>query len=495
MKRIGIIINLFIVSITYSENLYVDNQAGGLNNGTSWQNAWESFTDINWATIIPGDTIYISGGSSSKTYNETLQIGTSGINGSQIVIKTGQISGHNGIVVIDAQDVRNNCVYLRNYVTLDGEVNGNISILCENSVQNGIVTQRNSRGIITRYVEVKDCGNSSRMNGIEYIGSQGCVVEYCFVHGSYQDGVKFTSASGTWGSNVIRFSRVYDNHDDGVSGEDGIDIHDNIIHYQGITQATGHPDGIQTMGNYIRIWNNEIYDNETQGVILSFNRISSGHVRIYNNIFYQTAESSSIARYARGINVRSTAVANIIEDVIIANNIFVDFNFSGVEVSPNPATNISTSNPIRIYNNIFYNLYLIGGNLKYAIVCEGGAPYNPDNLLIDYNLLRDGSNGGSLIMWKGTTYTNEQFHSAGLGQSNGQISGDPSFLLYSQYGNNDYHLMSGSSAIDAGITLDTYFTMDKDGNLRSAIWDLGPYEYTGVSNTPPIPPKNLRVKP
>jgi len=53
---------------TYQANAtdwYVDNTASGANTGTSWTDAWQSFTDISWGSIAPGDTVYISGGTSN----------------------------------------------------------------------------------------------------------------------------------------------------------------------------------------------------------------------------------------------------------------------------------------------------------------------------------------------------------------------------------------------------------------------------------------------
>ncbi len=51
----------------------------------------------------------------------------------------------------------------------------------------------------------------------------------------------------------------------------------------------------------------------------------------------------------------------------------------------------------------------------------------------------------------------------------------------------DYHLNSASPAINAGLSMASFFTTDKDGISRpqAGAWDIGAYEYTGTVSTPP----------
>jgi hypothetical protein len=92
---------------TYSSNYYVDKNAFGRNNGMSWANAWQSFSDIKWNLIQPGDTIYISGGKDSTIYYETLTPKCRGTEQDRITVIAGKYApkptGHSGRVIIDGQ--------------------------------------------------------------------------------------------------------------------------------------------------------------------------------------------------------------------------------------------------------------------------------------------------------------------------------------------------------------------------------------------------------
>ena len=93
---------------TVSFNTYVYKNASGLNNGSSWTDAYEKFSDIDWNFILPGDTVLISGGVDSTVYTSAegnedengrsiiLLVKRAGTSGNQIVIRPGLSAGHDG---------------------------------------------------------------------------------------------------------------------------------------------------------------------------------------------------------------------------------------------------------------------------------------------------------------------------------------------------------------------------------------------------------------
>ena len=112
-----IVFGLFYCNIIYATPHYVDKNAAGLNNGTSWTNAWKSFSVINWGSIQPGDIVYISGGTDSLQYNEVLTVGANGTAANPITIIAGKYSpsssGYSGRVIIDGGGVRDQSIQIR----------------------------------------------------------------------------------------------------------------------------------------------------------------------------------------------------------------------------------------------------------------------------------------------------------------------------------------------------------------------------------------------
>jgi len=102
---------LFLSTLTYATDHYVDANASGQNNGTNWNDAWESFSSINWGSVNPGDVVYVSGGTDSTVYGN-LSIGASGTEGNPITIRNSYETGHNGRVIIDYRgNSSQNCIH------------------------------------------------------------------------------------------------------------------------------------------------------------------------------------------------------------------------------------------------------------------------------------------------------------------------------------------------------------------------------------------------
>ena len=100
MYKFIVIIFLSWLSLSWAQNHYVDKNANGNNNGTSWNNAWESIGAIEWSSIQPGDVIYISGGTDSTVYNEQLAPQANGTATYPVTIRNSYDAGHNGRVIL-----------------------------------------------------------------------------------------------------------------------------------------------------------------------------------------------------------------------------------------------------------------------------------------------------------------------------------------------------------------------------------------------------------
>ena len=93
-KSVTIYLLLSILNVVYATNYYLDKNATGLNNGTSWANAWKSTSYIDWAKFQGGDTLFISGG----VYPQWTISGKTSTNGYRYIVGAYQ-SGHNNEVI------------------------------------------------------------------------------------------------------------------------------------------------------------------------------------------------------------------------------------------------------------------------------------------------------------------------------------------------------------------------------------------------------------
>jgi hypothetical protein len=276
-------------------NFYVDSGVSSSGNGTSWSNAWKNFSNINWNSIEPGDTIYISGGSSSKTYRETLEIEKSGTSGNPITITRGVDQGHDGTPIIDGQQSRSAGVLSdgRNHVRIK-----NLSI--RNHSVNGIRIRNTNAGLIVEGNEVM-CGNGSGSpRGIDVRNSSNFIVRGNTVTAPYStpgqtDGIYIQANGSGWviEDNFVMISNTQDNgHSDGLQlydNQSGI-IRGNI--FIGPTQGGhNHPFliGAQNAGSVLQFYNN-VGVNRGAGNSMFLNdsgNPGTGQMVIYNNTFYR----------------------------------------------------------------------------------------------------------------------------------------------------------------------------------------------------------------
>jgi hypothetical protein len=442
---------------------YVDNAASAGGTGTSWRNAWNSFAAIRWGSggVSAGDTLYISGGSSTKTYRERLEVPIAGTASKPITIRVGRDSGHDGLVVFEGSGKISIGILVNDYVRIEGRsASGGIGLKIRNMTQKGISANHQDAvsGVRISYVEIENCGTRSSglkkpgyAHGIHIINAEDTEISYTHIYGSFKDGINLGGSKGTWGSNRVHHNHIHDNGDDGITGAYGMDVYDNLIHDQSNMEA-GHPDGVQILGNYTRIYNNTIYNCANAQIFWDSlaNGADAAHARIYNNLVYAT--DPGIGNYFRGIAIKAEKNTTGLSDLVIANNTVVDQGYFGIGIAANKRrmTNVT------VVNNIVYNS---GINSSYGITLYDYS--TASDITVDYNLVHAGPSGDGQLRFGGAF---RQAH---------PVTGEPSFLRYRQWAaNNDFRLSSSSPAVGAGTEMRSLFSTDMTG-LRRSRWDLG----------------------
>ena len=340
LKRLpSILILCALIGITipvFGTNHYVDKNANGNNNGTSWANAWESFGAINWSSVSPGDIIYLSGGNDSTIYKETLSIEKSGISGNRVVIAASSEAGHNGKVIIDGEGIRSNTIEInsKNYVTVSG-------FIVKRAVD-GAVDVRYSDHVIIEFCKVTVTGRA----GVYLRQNTNTQVRNCnIVTGSYVN----SQTDGIYSQ--LNTNNIYNNNHIVVNN----------------SEPTGHDDCIQSyQDNNLTVHSNYLEQNNTktsnaQGVYAT--TPSGGIFKFYNNVLNMTLAKSN------GLTFRRLTGTGTVE--MIGNTVYGVNSYTLIQTTETP-------DPI-IKNNVIYSKSAAFGA---RILNWNG---NPNN--IDYNLI------------------------------------------------------------------------------------------------------------
>ena len=506
-----------------ASNWYVDKNASGPNNGTSWDNAWTSIGGIVWTSVQPGDTVYISGGTTSKTYNERLTSGKSGTAGNFITISVGQDGGHNGTVILDGTGVQYNGITLNNsYFKITGQVGSGTDkkIKVQNAYYNGV----SITGAITNF-EV--CYLEITQNNRNLGASAGVMIdpkENNSLYGSFHHNdihnqrygddlwvvMSYTGTVNGFDKLIIYNNNIYDSHAVWVKlmGE-GISFYNNTIRDRG-TYTGGHPDGIQAWSGYSKIYNNKFYgfhrsDDDNVNSYIRFNPDGVGgnnsnpqYIYIYNNLFYENLPLTyaSGGNVRRGIELSLTDPSAIgVKHLYFMNNTIVGTTYFGLFLGFHRGLTGGTEvDDIIIANNLFLNdadasrgafvwsMDKGDGSITYGSWGSGA------NVIFDYNSVYAEAGYKIILYFNGTGYATHALFTAASGTNSHGVTSNPSL-------NSSLYPNASSGAVNSGVSLSPYFTTDYAGTTRpqGSAWDIGAYERESTLKIPQ-PPSHIEIK-
>ena len=434
---------VLLVSPARAATWYVDNSLGASGNGQSWATAW---TSLPTSGVSAGDTVYISGGSSSQTYNTTGWSPPGGSAGNPVYYKIGTDSTHNGTVIIDGGGTWN-FFKPNNNVDINGNVGGTIHLVVTHanaaagSTPTAVCNSTGQSGIKFRYIEFAGGISMDAASGIEFDHCKWDPINFC----NRQLFLQNLNVSDPT-LNIVHdctFQPVYGTS--GLGGDDGIAGYSltvsNCYFFPQLASGTygygtsQHPDMIQTSAGQIWVLNCWFQGSRNYSFYGEWS-YSGSNMRCLNNVF--------IACQDQPISIGPNGSPTV-SDVLVANNLIIDCAV-GIYFWGGGNSGSTLSNA-RCYNNLTIN----SGNNNIGTISYSGSIAQADNL---------------------TSFPTSGFVSYTKGAGT----------------NNDFHLNStATTAIGQGANLSSDFTFDRDGTPRqSGAWDIGPYMYGSISSNPAI---------
>lgn len=515
MKKIILIILLVCSALSFGQTRrYVNpNAVGGVYDGLSWTTGWRTFSAINWGALSGGGYLYLSGGTDSVVYSQTLDVGASGGWNNYFYIMPGKYSpspsGHSGRAIFDLGDVNNYGINVdsRSWVYIKG-------------------------------FEIRETGNDAMRF---YLTARHCVADSLTIYNVNGSSIVAIGAGcgGAQGYNMDNWDStdvVYDievkncyilsHEDQWPSVSDlthwgcvrDIKIHDNIIWNRNVQSAAPpgqhvHMDDIQcynaqgfTIYNNVLVIDSAVYGHNMIIDVQSRNGAEYSGVDeciVYNNMVYHGGHLASGGNPStQHYYNRWYGSTSDMAPTYVFHNTFFWANGSG--------PNFELQRKLIAKNNIMYDYGTLGGNPSVyggeqtgfwsAYWAEGDPEYQ-------YYIPIDSCTGN--LFWKEWTANNEPTFAGEIYTGDGNtgsanwttwqstyngtgIKADPLFTTDFRTGYHD--IASNSPAIDAGEQSDWIKAFlearglpitDFYGNTRTGVWDIGAMEYVTSGWTPP----------
>ena len=367
-------------------NWYVDNAATGANNGTSQANAWTNFTRIAYASIQPGDTLWINGGPIGLTnvYRASLddRFGVGSPTPGTLIapITVRPLPGGGLVKIIGGIFLSKDSWHLDGrwntnaitsadsvLTTFDVNTNCGIEVSCTNagSAVQVFGQDRLVYGIHLSLMKSRDDTGIAMVDvGAGRPIGNGAEIAYCWIEniqGYALRGEFANVVSNDFGQLKVHHNLIEHVNDNFFQYPGYVDVFKNVCRYHDDPDI-GHPDCIQEVNVFSRIYDNIFYNFKGSRFYVEANGTNTHDILAYNNIWY--SDTNWYGNWYT--NVSGTNVS------FITNNAGTGFDITGHDAAPGTDCNVSN---VFFFNNTTYMRGTI--NPPAAFIWSSGTTGNP----------------------------------------------------------------------------------------------------------------------